>query len=545
MSAFPDSDIRVQSLRRWELSSVQFAVLSTVFAVLGLSTIWPTVLSLWTMWTTDGLKSIGMAVPLVSLVLILRVWRRLGWRADGTWWGLALVLLSTIVAWAQQQATLILVVSPHWSTPLPPNSLLLFVYAAGVVLLLGGVRLFRAAVFPIVLLWFSNPIPHVFSSLLDLPLQHLSAHIARAFAIGLGHSLTPDNLRLMFTPDFGMFIAPGCDGIRGSVAMGFIALIAGYVHGFRWYINGLVVVGAVLLGYVFNLARLCLLVLYYVVALHFSSLQNKAENADYVIGAVLFLIATLLLFVAIHRLRERSPHEVEEGASSGRIEFKVGAWRSSQTQLSALGVVVLLGCGGLVRAMVAAYPSGPSGTQMEAKRFPQVIGNYSLVRTWNETLVTGPVVYIWAQYVPTGGGTPVSLGVSPLADWHDPALCHSVRAEDPVWQGQLEVATADSLPVSFSSGFYDDGLTRNMEASTTCNGTSCGEYSTDLRHFGLVFSRPDPSTMLGDESKRPVRVLIRAESIDETLPDDVTRQQLTQDLKDFLATVKLIELVRS
>jgi len=93
-----------------------------------------------------------------------------------------------------------------------------------------------------------------------------------------------------------MFIAPGCNGIRGSVTMGFIALIAGYLYRFRWYANALVVIGAILLGYIFNLVRLCLLVLYYVAALHLTSLQNKAEGADYLIGGVLFLVATLLLF---------------------------------------------------------------------------------------------------------------------------------------------------------------------------------------------------------------------------------------------------------
>src|ERR1019366_2038286 len=92
--------------------------------------------------------------------------------------------------------------------------------------------------------------------------------------------------------------------IRGSVTMGFVALIAGYVYRFRWYANALVVTGAILLGYFFNLLRLCLLVLYYGIALHFPSLQDKAENADYVIGASLFFVATVLLFTVINRLRD-------------------------------------------------------------------------------------------------------------------------------------------------------------------------------------------------------------------------------------------------
>ena len=83
MSAFPDSEISVPAIRTTGLSPVRYAALSTVLGVLGLSTIWFTMATLWGMWTADPLKSIGMVMPVVSLILILRVWRRLGWR--GGW----------------------------------------------------------------------------------------------------------------------------------------------------------------------------------------------------------------------------------------------------------------------------------------------------------------------------------------------------------------------------------------------------------------------------------------------------------------------------
>ena len=44
--------------------------------------------ALWALWIGDALKSIGMFIPLVSFVLILRVWRSLGWEMEGSWWGL-------------------------------------------------------------------------------------------------------------------------------------------------------------------------------------------------------------------------------------------------------------------------------------------------------------------------------------------------------------------------------------------------------------------------------------------------------------------------
>src|SRR5277367_3810599 len=324
MSTFPAA--AEDSSLHWSgaagISAPRAAGSAALVAVRGLSTIWSTMNALWTMWTNDALKSIGMLVPLVSFVLILRVWRSLDWEMEGSWWGLVILVVTTVVVHVRDQSVLIFVFSPQWSIYVPPHSLVVFAYGAGVVLLFGGKRLLRAALFPLVLLWFVNPIPHIFNVFVDLPLQRVSAHVARAFAIALGQPLSPDQLRLMFTPEFGMFIAPGCNGIRGAVTMGFIALIAGYVYRFRWYAQAAVVLCAVLLGYVFNFARLCGLVLYYLVALHFTSLQHRAKLADYIIGACLFLFATFLLFYVIRRLGE-SPNQLKPAAAKPRSSAPV------------------------------------------------------------------------------------------------------------------------------------------------------------------------------------------------------------------------------
>ena len=498
--------------------------------------------ALWALWTTDALKSIGMFVPVVSFVLILRVWRSRGWEMNGSWWGLVVLVVTAVVVHVRDQSILVFVLSPQWSIYVPPHSLVVFAYGAGVVLLFGGTRLFRAALFPLVLLWFVNPIPHIFNVFVDLPLQRASAHVARAFAIALGQPLSPDQLRLMFTPEFGMFIAPGCNGIRGAVTMGFIALIAGYVYRFRWYAHAAVVAGAVLLGYVFNFARLCILVLYYLVALHFTSLQDKAEMGDYIIGASLFLLGTFLLFHVVRRLSE-SPGKIKPPAMISMALPGPVTGSSFNLRFAAMLVLVLSSCYGVARAYVFAH-SDSYAAQMKTDQdapgqFPARIGSYTLARSWNENLFTGPLIFHWAQYVPANGGAPVSLGISPVLGSHDTLICHSARGEDPLWRDQITLPTAGNIPVNFSGSFFNDGATQYLEATTICNGASCGEYSSDRTHFGFVYSKPTRQALFSQEPQRPIPILLRAETIDTTLPAEVARQQLMTTMRSFLSSVDL------
>jgi exosortase J len=550
MSTFPAA-AEVSPLpdaREAGLSVPRAAALAALLAILGLSTIWSTVNALWGLWMTDALKSIGMLIPLVSFVLILRAWRSLGWQMDGSWWGLVILIVTTVAVHVRDQSILVLVLSPQWSIYVPPHSLVFFAYGAGAVLLFGGTRLFRTALFPLVLLWFVNPIPHIFNVFVDLPLQRASAHVARAFAIALGQPLSPDQLRLMFTPEFGMFIAPGCNGIRGAVTMGFIALVAGYVYRFRWHAHAAVVAGAVLLGYVFNFARLCILVLYYLVALHFTWLQDRAEMGDYIIGACLFLLGTFLLFYVVRRLSE-SPREIKPSAMRPEILDDSWAGDSFYLRLAAMLVLVLFSGYGVVRAYALShsdsYTAQTKTDQNALGQFPARIGSYTLSRSWNENLFTGPLVFHWAQYVPDGGGTPISLGVSPSMGSHDTLICHSARGEDPLWRDQLTLPTVRSAVVSFSGSFFNDGATQYLEATTICNGVSCGEYSSDRAHFGLVYSKPTAQTLFSQDPQRPIPILIKAETIDTTLPAEVARQQMIAAVRTFVASVDLDGLTQS
>jgi exosortase J len=284
-------------------SSVAFSgwpVFCAIFVVAALGLWWMITASqarvLWEIWTGSGLASVGILIPPASAILIALAWRDQNWNSDGTWWGLALCMftlfMSAFVKGYGSPVVLVSTVKLH----LLPMGLFVFLYVSGVVLLFAGYRAYRVALFPISLLLLINPAPSFFLAYIDLPLQYIGAHTARAFAGLVGVSLASDNLRLMFSPALGMFVAPGCNGLRGALTMGLLTLVVGYLYRMPVWLRLFYVVGGVVLAYLLNLVRLCGLVLCYRVALGFEPLARHMEAADYVLGSLIFLSGAVFVF---------------------------------------------------------------------------------------------------------------------------------------------------------------------------------------------------------------------------------------------------------
>ena len=100
----------------------------------------------------------------------------------------------------------------------------------------------------------------------------------------------------MFSPALGMFIAPGCNGLRGAITMGLLTMIAGYLYRLPLGLRIVYVASGVVLAYLLNLVRLCGLVLFYRIALGFTPLARHMEGADYVLGSLVFFTAAIFVF---------------------------------------------------------------------------------------------------------------------------------------------------------------------------------------------------------------------------------------------------------
>jgi exosortase J len=523
---------------------------ASLCAAAGLLTFWPSVHTLYNIWTSDDLKSMGMVIPLVCYLLILRAWKSLNWETQGSWWGFAVLAGSAALMFLRDQMLLVVTINKNWLLQLPPLPLVAVIYAAGMVLLFGGFRLLKAAWFPIVFMWAVIPVPQTFSRLVDLPLQHASATVARAWAHALGQPLTQDRLRLMFTPEFGMFIAPGCNGIRGSITLGLAAIVVGYIYRFRWYVYAPVVLGAVLLGYLFNFLRLCLLVVYYKIALPYPWLQHHAKIADYVIGGCLFMCALALFFSVANKLNTDLPGNVlpknpaEPIARAPAVTAPRQTIRSLQNSLflrvaAVLAMATIFGVDILNEHQV--YAAREAVQPLPA--LPAHIGDFTLQRSWNESTF-GVLVYTWGEYAaPAVNGTPgahVMLGISPQT-FHDAEVCHLARGEDPTWHGQIVAATAAG-PVELTAATYNNGAIQELEASTVCDNGACRQHSQTSQHMTLIYARPHRGIPLQADTTRPIPLMLKVESLDTMTPASVMEPQLAATLTTFLKGADLLTL---
>jgi exosortase J len=520
------------------LSPSTVAALATLCALAGLLTVWDSARSLVGIWLTDDLKSMGLVVPLISYLLILRAWRSIGWKTHGSWWGFGILAATAALMFLRDQTLLIITVNKDWLLQLPPLPLLAVLYALGLVLLFGGKPLLRAAWFPVLFMWAVIPVPQTFSRRIDLPLQHASAHVARAFAHALGQQLTEDKLRLMFTPDFGMFIAPGCNGIRGAITLGMAAIVVGYLYRFRAKVYIPVVIGAVALGYIFNFLRLCLLVIYYKIALPYPWLQHHAKIADYLIGGTLFLCALAIFFTVAGKLR-REPLPVAPPQPTAPVNAYLA-------KVAAL--IVLSAIFGFEVAHEYRVEAQAARAAQAIPALPARIGDFTLVRTWNDTLLDGIVVYTWGEYaeppaVPGGTSANVDLGISPQMSMHDAEICHIARGEDPTWHGQI-TADSQSGEIDLTAATYNNGVQQKLEASTVCDNGVCRQYSETSEHVTLIYARPHRGVPLQADQNRPVPVLLRVSSTDVLAPTSEAEPKLAATLTRFLHQIDLVTLTK-
>jgi len=499
-------------------------------------------LKLWDLWTDDPLKSIGMLIVPVGVMLTLRVWRQCGWELRGSWWGLFPLVLALLCSAFRHSLEARVLAGPIGLNLLSPK-VPLYLFGSGLVILFAGWRVWRRAWFPLALLLCAQPVPYRFLVYGDLPLQDLSAHIARSFAVLIGFPPTSKELlRLMFTPDFGMFIAPGCDGVRGALTMGYLALITGYLKKVsvpRWIAY---TVGGVALGYIFNLIRLCALVLYYRIAVGHPGLEHFAKWADYILGGCLFLMATVLFLWMVSRKDPAiapaapTPPSPAVWTAQQRRQF---VWRAVVCAVSSL-VFIVPGIHAIRtwhESFSAQVHHGSITPAQLNALLPKQLGGYTLNRAWQENQ-NGQISLEMGAYE-RGERDEAILGVWLPTRAHNMHGSWMDRGEDPLQRHDETFLTGEGL-AQFDTAFYSDGVTDSIAGNGYCTPATCIPSPARVPEgFTLTIDPTDFET----RGTRAVSIFFR---IDRPHAGDqpAAFRELASEAKEFVASIDFGEVSR-
>ena len=499
----------------------------------------PLWLDAYRLWSGDALRSIGMIFPVLALLGVLAAWRRLGWAAEGNWWGLPLVTLSIPLARFVSVARLAVIVHGERINLLHPGPVL-FLYGTGATLLFGGPKLLRAGLPSLALLLAIDPVPHVFNAAIDLPMQHLSAATARSFAHLLGLQPTGEQLRMMFAPDFGMLIVPGCNGLRGAVTLAWLTLLFGSSRRLSPRLLALLTPTALLLGYGLNLLRLITLVLYYRLGLTFPSIQPYGESVDYAIGCSVFLLATLTLGMLIHLLKSSPAARTTRTLASTRFVPSPLALR-----LRAWSFLLLTSVFALPQLhSLATLPAPQPDEQHALETFSPTVGSFHLLRTYAEHDPNGNINLAMADYSDSASGRRLTLGLWVAAGNHLVASSKMAQGLTPLWTGSFEAVAASLTPIHFVTSLFDDGATRSLEAETACSAQDCSDQLARPAHGRFVFVAPKVLELaLPARGKRLPILLERQWPENDATPPLLQQQQFEADARAFTQQLDLISLV--
>ncbi len=257
---------------------------------------------LWWRWTSSGLRSIGMLLPLAAAVLVWRAWKR-ATPGAGSFWGL-LILLAALAG------------ARWWQLP---TGLLIWAGVGGLVIWLRGWRDWRRAWFGLGLLLLLNPVPMFLSASVDVRLQNGAVWLAQALASVLGMHPVRQSFALRFSNHQTMYLANQCDGLRSAVALFYIGLIAGYWRGLAWMRWLAMTAAGVALAYGLNALRLSGMVLFHLAAGHWLALNPYENVADHLWGGLLFFLGATG-FLLVLRLQPAPVKPLAAGAAAGAAE---------------------------------------------------------------------------------------------------------------------------------------------------------------------------------------------------------------------------------
>lgn len=268
----------VQSTR---LISIGPAMIWAVFAGLFVYTYFPTISSLVRNWVASGDNSHGVAILPLALYIIWQKKEALRQLPlDGSWIGLVIATLSLLVYLVARKGEMQTIASA---------SMLFMLW--GCIIFLFGFAIFRACLFPLLILFFMIPVPSQFIAVLTMPLQ-LFVSKASVGLISLVDIPIYREGNIIHFPQGTFEVAQACSGLRSIMTMLTLGAVMAYFTLRSNLLRCVLFLLAIPIAIAVNILRVFVLV----AAFYFLSIDLSKGTLHTITGLAIFCIA-LGLFV--------------------------------------------------------------------------------------------------------------------------------------------------------------------------------------------------------------------------------------------------------
>jgi exosortase B len=158
-------------------------------------------------------------------------------------------------------------------------------------LLLGGWKALRLAVFPLMFLFFLVPLPGNLVDSLTGSLKQVVSSVAENLLYWAGYPVGRSGVVISIGP-YQLLVADACSGLKSMFSLSAMGFLYIYMMGHKgWVKNGLLIASLLPIAFVANVARVMILIL---VTYHFGDAAGQGFVHD-AAGIVLFVVAIMLL----------------------------------------------------------------------------------------------------------------------------------------------------------------------------------------------------------------------------------------------------------
>jgi exosortase len=161
----------------------------------------------------------------------------------------------------------------------------------GMLLVMGGVKLVRELLFPLMLLPFMIPIPAIIYNQITFPLQLFASQVAEYALDFIGVPVLREG-NILYLPSQPLSVAEACSGIRSLLTLTFLSLVYAYFFDRKVWMRWALLIGTVPIAIVANAGRVT------ITGILSEVNPELAEGIFHTMeGWVIFIIAFLMLAV--------------------------------------------------------------------------------------------------------------------------------------------------------------------------------------------------------------------------------------------------------